>query len=53
MEIAGFMTDVLGPRFSNSPGYTKAAEWAKKKFEEFGIEAVLDAYGEVGPGSHE
>lgn len=50
MEIASYMTDVLGPRFSNSPGYTKAAEWAKKKFEEFGVPAELDAYGEVGPG---
>lgn len=50
MEMAWVMSDVLGPRFSNSPGYTKAAVWAKKKFEELGIEAELDAYGEVGPG---
>ena len=50
MDIVGYMTDVLGPRFSNSPGYTKAAEWAKKKFEEFGIKAVLEDYGEIGPG---
>lgn len=50
MNIASYMTDVLGPRFSNSPGYTKAAEWAKKKFEEFGIKAELEAYGEIGPG---
>jgi carboxypeptidase Q len=50
MDIASYMTDVLGPRFSNSPGYTMAAEWAKKKFEEFGIKAELDAYGEIGPG---
>jgi carboxypeptidase Q len=50
MEIAQYMSDILGPRFSNSPGYTKAALWAKEKFEEFGIKAELDAYGEVGPG---
>jgi hypothetical protein len=50
MDFASYMTDVLGPRFSNSPGYTKAAEWAKKKFEEFGIKAEMDAYGEIGPG---
>ena len=50
MEIASYMTDVLGPRFSNSPGYTKAAEWAKNKFEEFGIKAELEDYGEIGPG---
>ncbi len=50
MNFASYMTDVLGPRFSNSPGYTKAAEWAKKKFKEFGIKAEMDAYGEIGPG---
>jgi carboxypeptidase Q len=50
MEIASYMTDVLGPRFSNSPGYTKAAEWAKNKFQEFGIRAELEDYGEIGPG---
>ena len=50
MDIIGYMTDVLGPRFSNSPGYTKAAKWAVDKFKEFGISAKLDAYGEVGPG---
>jgi hypothetical protein len=50
MDIAWHMTDVLGPRFSNSPGYTQAARWAKQKFEEFGVRAELDAYGEVGPG---
>ena len=50
MDLASYMTDVLGPRFSNSPGYTKAAEWAKKKFEEFGIKAELEDYGEIGPG---
>ena len=50
MEIASYMTDVLGPRFSNSPGYTRAAKWAKKKFQEMGIKAELEAYEEVGPG---
>jgi len=50
MKTAGYMTDVLGPRFSNSPGYTKAAEWAKEKFEAWGIKAEVEAYGEVGPG---
>lgn len=50
MELASFMADVYGPRFSNSPGYNKAAQWAVRKFKEFGIEAKLDSYGEVGIG---
>lgn len=50
MKIAGYMTDVLGPRFSNSPGYTKAAEWARDKFIEFGLDARLEAFGDIGPG---
>jgi len=49
-SIAQYMSDILGPRFSNSPGYTKAALWAKEKLEELGIKAELDANGEVGPG---
>lgn len=50
MELAGYMTDILGPRFSNSHGYTQAAKWAEQKFIEFGISATMQAYGEVGPG---
>jgi len=50
MEIASYMTDVYGPRFSNSRGYNRAVKWAKKKFEQMGISAKIEAYGEVGPG---
>jgi len=50
MELASFMADVYGPRFSNSPGYNKAVQWAVRKFKEFGIEAKMEPYGEVGIG---
>jgi len=50
MEIAGDMCDVYGPRFSHSPAYKKAAQWARQKFEAFGLESRLEPYGEVGVG---
>jgi len=49
MELASAMTDVYGPRYANSPSYDAAAEWAKLKFEEFGLEEVkLEPWGEFG-----
>ena len=50
MDIAWSMTDVLGPRLSNSPGYAEACRWAVGKFAQYGIQAELQEYGEVGPG---
>ena len=51
MEIAMYLTDVSGPRLTNSPGYEKAADWAKGKFEEWGLEnSHLEAWGEFGKG---
>ena len=50
MENVSWMTDVFGPRLARSPGYLAAAEWAKKKFEDYGLENVyLDEY-EFGVG---
>ena len=50
MEDVGYMTDVFGPRLAKSPGYLASAKWAKKKFEEYGLENVhLDRY-EFGVG---
>lgn len=34
------LTIGIGPRFSATPGYTKAVEWAEKKFREIGIEMI-------------
>ncbi|WP_426278068.1 M28 family peptidase [Chryseobacterium sp. S-02] len=36
----GELTKGVGPRFSATPGYTKAVEWAEKQFKEIGIETV-------------
>ncbi|RQO40241.1 peptidase M28 [Chryseobacterium sp. KBW03] len=36
----GELTKGIGPRFSATPGYAKAVEWAEKKFKEMGIEMI-------------
>lgn len=40
MDILGMLTDVHGPRLTNSPGYKKAAEYAKGKLESWGLQNV-------------
>ena len=37
LDIISYLTDVHGPRLTNSPGYKKAADYAKKKLESFGL----------------
>lgn len=49
MDLVWHLTDVYGPRLANSPSYNQAAQWAKKKFEEFGAENVmLFPFAELG-----
>lgn len=36
----GELTKGVGSRFSATPGYTKAVEWAEKKLKEIGIEMI-------------
>jgi len=51
MEIAMYLTDVSGPRLTASPGYMRAANWAKNKLTEWGLSnANLEAWGEFGKG---
>ena len=51
MDIAMYLTDVSGPRLTNSPGYTRAANWAKGKLSGWGLKhAELEAWGEFGKG---
>jgi hypothetical protein len=51
MEITSYLTDVHGPRLTNSPNYTEAARWAMKKMTEWGLANVrLEPWGEFGPG---
>ena len=44
MNILSMITDVYGPRLTNSPGYKKAAAYAKSSLESWGIQNVQYDY---------
>jgi carboxypeptidase Q len=51
METLSWLTDVHGPRLTNSPGYKAAAEWAKNKLASWGLQnAQLEPWGQFGRG---
>jgi hypothetical protein len=51
LDIAYHITDVSGPRLSNSPGLKRAQDWAVKYFTEMGLKNVhLEAWGDFGKG---
>ncbi len=51
MEIVFNLTDANGPRLMQSPGYFKAANWAKNKLTSWGLEnSKLEAWGPWGKG---
>ena len=51
MDIAFQLTDVNGPRLAGSPGYNKAANWAKSELTKWGLtNAALEPWGEFGKG---
>lgn len=51
MDIAKHLTDISGPRLTNSPGFTRAANWAKNELTKWGLaNAQLEPWGEFGKG---
>ena len=51
MEIAGWMTDVYGPRLTGSPMLDKATDWAQKTLKEWGMANVhTEQWGPFGRG---
>jgi hypothetical protein len=51
MEITSWLTDVFGPRLTNSPGFRKAGEWAVKEMTSWGLaNARLEPFGPFGRG---
>ncbi len=51
MDIAHHLTDISGPRLTNSPGFMRAANWAKKELSGWGlVNTQLEPWGEFGKG---
>ena len=51
METAFYLTDVSGPRLSNSPGLKRAEEWAVNTLKSYGLQNVkLEPWGKFGKG---
>src|ERR1700744_553272 len=51
MNIAFYLTDVSGPRLTNSPGYFRAANWVKSTLTQWGLSnAKLEPWGDFGSG---
>ncbi|MGA7838216.1 MAG: M28 family peptidase [Ignavibacteriaceae bacterium] len=51
METLSYLTDVYGPRLTNSPNYYKAANWAKNELTKIGLEnATIEPWGTFGKG---
>ena len=49
MDIAFHLTDVSGPRLTNSPGFFRAANWVKETLAKWGLKnAALEAWGDFG-----
>ena len=51
MDTVWHLTDLFGPRLTNSPQERRASLWARARFEEHGLEnAALEPWGEFGLG---
>jgi len=51
MDIAFHLTDVSGPRLTASPGFMRAAEWARNTLAGWGLtNAKLEPWGDFGKG---
>lgn len=51
MDIAFHITELSGPRVTNSPGFMRAASYAKDQLTQWGlVNSRLDPWGEFGKG---
>jgi hypothetical protein len=50
-QIAHQLTDVIGPRLTNSPGWHRAADWIVQTMQGWGLSnASIESWGEFGMG---
>ena len=51
MDVLSYLSDVYGPRLTGSPGYVRAADWAKSKLASWGMSNPhLESWGFNGKG---
>lgn len=51
MATISYLTDVIGPRLTNSPNQRRANQWTKQQLEKWGLQnAAIDPWGEFGRG---
>jgi hypothetical protein len=50
MDHVGWLADVYGPRFTGTPNFDRASEWAMKKFREWGLANVHQQRFAFGQG---
>ena len=50
METLYHLTDVIGPRLTNSPGMREAADWTRSEFETYGLKNAKLEYFPFGRG---
>src|SRR5688572_12746564 len=51
MKTIRYLTDVIGPRLTNSPNQRRANQWTKQQLEKWGLQnAAIDPWGEFGRG---
>ena len=51
MKTLSYMTDVIGPRLTNSPGMKRANEWTRDQMAKWGMQnARLESWGPFGRG---
>jgi carboxypeptidase Q len=49
--IAHYITDVSGPRLTNSPGYKRAGMWAVETMKKWGmVNTAMEPWGDFGKG---
>ncbi len=50
-ELGGYLTDVIGPRLTGSPGMMRANQWTAERLREWGLaNVVVEPWGEFGRG---
>src|SRR5215813_1226966 len=51
MKTLSYLTDVIGPRLTNSPNYRRASVWTRDKLASWGLaNAHLESWGPFGRG---